>query len=153
MEKTIKIGEKEVRLNNNIGWTFIYRDQFGHDIIPTLMPMAGAILDLLAGIITETGKTENIEVRDLIKAADSDRIIDAVVHMSGLEFVEFINITWSLAKCADDSIPEPKIWVKEFEDFPLDEIAPEVFRLISRGVMSSKNFERLQTALKPMTNK
>lgn len=152
MEKTIKIGEKEVRLNNNIGWTFIYRDQFGHDIIPTLMPMAGAILDLLAGIITETGKTENIDVSDLIKAADSDRIIDAVVHMSGLEFVEFINITWSLAKCADDSIPEPKIWVKEFEEFPLDEIAPEVFRLISRGVMSSKNFERLQTALKPMTN-
>lgn len=152
MEKTIKIGEKEVLLNNNIGWTFIYRDQFGHDIIPTLMPMAGAILDLLAGIITETGKTENIEVSDLIKAADSDRIIDAVVHMSGLEFVEFINITWSLAKCADDSIPEPKIWVKEFEEFPLDEIAPEVFRLISRGVMSSKNFERLQTALKPMTN-
>lgn len=152
MEKTIKIGEKEVLLNNNIGWTFIYRDQFGHDIIPTLMPMAGAILDLLAGIITETGKTENIEVSDLIKAADSDRIIDAVVHMSGLEFVEFINITWSLAKCADDSIPEPKIWVKEFEEFPLDEIAPEVFRLISRGVMSSKNFERLQTALKPMKN-
>ena len=152
MEKTIKIGEKEVLLNNNIGWTFIYRDQFGHDIITTLMPMAGAILDLLAGIITETGKTENIEVSDLIKAADSDRIIDAVVHMSGLEFVEFINITWSLAKCADDSIPEPKIWVKEFEEFPLDEIAPEVFRLISRGVMSSKNFERLQTALKPMKN-
>lgn len=152
MEKTIKIGEKEVLLNNNIGWTFIYRDQFGHDIIPTLMPMAGAILDLLAGIITETGKTENIDVSDLIKAADSDRIIDAVVHMSGLEFVEFINITWSLAKCADNAIPEPKIWVKEFEEFPLDEIAPEVFRLISRGVMSSKNFERLQNVLKPMTN-
>lgn len=150
MEKTILIGDKEVRLNNNVGWTMAYRDQFGHDIIPTLMPMVATLIDLVSGLITETGKTEGIEVKDLLKVADSDKLIDAVIHMSGLEFVEFINITWSLAKCSDDNIPEPKIWVREFEEFPVDTIAKEVFPLIAKGLVSSKNFDRLQTILKPM---
>ena len=38
MEKTINIGNKSVRLSNNVSWTMEYRDQFGQDIIPTLMP-------------------------------------------------------------------------------------------------------------------
>ena len=74
---------------------------------------------------------------------DSPKFIDAVAHLSGLEFVEIINITWALAKCADESIPEPKKWVRQFDEFPVDEIAPELFDIVTKGVISSKNLKSL----------
>lgn len=147
MEKTINIGDKAVKLNNNIGWALAYRDQFGRDIIPALMPMIASALDIVSGIIEETGKAKNIRPQDILSVLDGDKFTDAVIHLSGLEFVDFINIVWSLAKCADDNIPEPKEWVKGFEAFPLDEIVPAVFGLIAKGLISSKNFERLKTIM------
>lgn len=147
MEKTINIGGKDVRLNNRIGWAFEYRDQFGHDIIPTLMPMAASLLDIIGGLIRATGKTEGISYEDLITSIDTDDLMNALIHISGLEFVELINITWSLAKCADEDIPEPKIWIRQFNEFPVDVVAPAVFELIIKGVVSSKNLSRLETMI------
>lgn len=147
MEKIITIGDKDVRLNNRIGWAFEYRDQFGHDIIPTLMPMAASLLDIIGGMIRATGKTEGISYEDLITSIDTDDLMNALIHISGLEFVELINITWSLAKCADETIPEPKRWVRQFDEFPVDVVAPAVFELIIKGVVSSKNLSRLETMI------
>ena len=144
MEKTIKIGNQNVRLNNNIGWALAYKDQFGRDIIPTLMPLLAGAVDLFSGLINETGKTDSINVADLAKIADGDAVINAAIHLGGLEFVDFINITWSLAKCADEDIPEPKEWIKQFDSFPIDVIGPAVFELIFKGVVSSKNLKRLE---------
>lgn len=149
MEKTIKIGSKEVRLNNNVGWALAYRDQFGRDVIPAIMPLLAGALDVMSGIVAETGKT-NIKPEDLFSVLDGDRLMDAAIHLGGLEFADFINITWALAKSADDSIPEPKEWVKGFESFPLDEIAPAVFSLIAKGLISSKNLERLEKLRKTL---
>ncbi len=144
MEKTINIGNKEVRLNNNIGWTIDYRDQFGTDIIPTLLPMVAAALDLIKGLLDEMEDTSNLEWQDVLKTLDGDTLLDAVVHLGGLEFKDFINVTWAMAKCADETIPEPRTWVRQFETFPLDEIVPAVFELIYKGVISSKNLTRLK---------
>lgn len=155
MEKTVQIGNKEVRLNNNIGWAIDYRDQFGQDIIPTLLPMVAAALDLIKGLLEEVEDTNNLEWRDILRLIDGDTLFDALVHLGGLEFRDFINITWAMAKCADDSIPEPRTWVKEFEVFPVDELAPTVFDLIFKGVVSSKNLTRLKDvkkSLQPMTD-
>lgn len=144
MEKTIKIGKQEVKLTNNVGWAITYRDQFGHDIIPTLMPMLAAILDIVSGMIDEVSEGGKVEVTELLKNLDGDKLFDAVLHLSGLEFVELINITWAMAKAADDDIPEPKTWVKGFSEFPVDKIAPEVFSLAFKGLVSSKNLKRLK---------
>ena len=144
MEKTINIGNKEVRLNNNIGWTIDYRDQFGTDIIPTLLPMVAAALDLIKGLLEEMEDTSNLEWQDVLKTVDGDTLLDALVHLGGLEFKDFINVTWAMAKCADETIPEPRTWVRQFETFPIDEIAPAVFELIYKGVISSKNLTRLK---------
>lgn len=155
MEKTVQIGNKEVRLINNIGWAIDYRDQFGQDIIPTLLPMVAAALDLIKGLLEEVEDTNNLEWRDILKLIDGDTLFDALIHLGGLEFRDFINITWAMAKCADDSIPEPRTWVKEFEVFPVDELAPTVFDLIFKGVVSSKNLTRLKDVrknLQPMTD-
>lgn len=144
MEKTIKIGNKSVKLNNNISWAIAYRDQFGRDIIPALMPMLAGALDIFAGLVAETGKANEISVSDLAKLADGDALINAAIHIGGFEFVDFINITWALAKCADEDIPEPREWVEQFDSFPLDIVAPEVIKLIFKGVISSKNLKRLE---------
>lgn len=143
MEKTITIGGKDVRFNNNLGWAIVYRDQFNRDIIPSLMPLMAAAFDVISGIIKETGKTENIELEDLLGVIDGDTFLDAIVHVSSVELVDFINIAWAMAKWADDSIPEPKKWIKDL-DFTLDEVAPELIKLLVSGVVSSKNLERLR---------
>ena len=144
MEKTIKIGKKSVRLNNNISWAIVYRDQFGRDIIPALMPLLASALDIISGLINETGKTEDIELADLAKLADGDALLNAVIHLGGFEFTDLICITWALAKCADENIPAPREWIAQFDSFPIDVIAPEVFTLIFKGVVSSKNLKRLE---------
>ena len=144
MEKTIKIGKKDVRLSNNVSWAIAYRDQFGHDIIPTLMPLLAAALDIVSGVVDEVGIKGQMGLADVLRVVDSNKAVDAVIHLSGLEFVELINITWAMAKACDDDIPEPKAWVREFEDFPVDKIAPEVFSLAFKGMVSSKNLKRLK---------
>ena len=144
MEKTIKIGKQEVRLTNNVSWAMTYRDQFGHDIIPTLMPLAAAALDIVGGVVEEMGEGGKVTLPELLRVVNGDKFIDAVIHLSGLEFVELINITWAMAKACDDDLPDPKTWVKGFDEFPVDKIAPEVARLAFKGLVSSKNLKRLK---------
>lgn len=147
MIKTITINDKEIQLDNNIGWAMIYKDQFGADIIPALMPLFAGAMDIISELLKKVGKTDEIDVREVLAEVDGDALMNAVIHLSGLEFVDFINIVWALAKNADEKIPEPRKWVKQFDTFPVDEIAPEVVKLIAKGVISSKNMERL-SALK-----
>ena len=148
MIKTITIDDKDIVLDNNVGWTLIYRDQFGRDIIPAIMPLLAGALDVVSGIFQEAGDKKEITIENLAKLADGDTLINAMIHIGGFEFVDFINITWALAKNADDSIPEPNIWLKQFDEFPVDVIGPEVVKLIFKGMVSSKNLERLNGLMK-----
>lgn len=144
MEKTINIGDKEVRLTNNVGWAMAYRDQFGHDIVSTLTPLLASALDVVSGII---GTGTEIDVKDILKKLDGDTLLDALAHFSGFEFVDIINITWAMAKAADPDIPEPRIWVRQFDTFQLDEIIPEITKLAFTGMVSRKNLTRLKNLL------
>lgn len=143
MIKTVEIDKKEVKLDNNIGWTLIYRDQFGHDIVPTLMPILAGALDVVSGLIEETGNKKTITLETIAKLADGESFMNAMIHIGSFEFVDFVHITWSLAKNADDSIPEPEKWIRQFDEFPIDVIGPEVVKLIFKGMVSTKNLERL----------
>ena len=153
MESTIKIGDKDVRVNNRAGWTITYRDQFGHDIVPTLMPLFAGVLDIVSGLIAETGKTENVGIEDILAVTDGDALVNAFIHLSGFEFVEILNITWAMAKEADDSIADPKTWIREFEEFPVDVVVPEVIKLAFKGMCSSKNLERLREITESLKKK
>ena len=153
MIKTVKVGEKEVQLDNNIGWTLIYRDQFGRDILPDLMPMIASALDVVSGIIQEAGDKNEITIESLAKVADGDTIMNAMIHGSAFEFTTFLDIIWALAKNADDSIPEPSKWIKGFDEFPLDVIGVEAVKLIVKGMVSSKNLERLNEMTKSVQPK
>ena len=143
MEKVIKIGKQEVRLNNNVAWTMEYRDQFGKDIVPALMPVIASMVEGVSTIITETGKTE-ITMSDIADSLQG-RTMEILLPMFQVEFVDvIINVTWAMAKAADEDIAPPKQWVRQFEEFPLDVVAPAIYDLVVKGFISSKNLKRLK---------
>ena len=150
MVKTIKIGEKSVQLDNNTGWALIYKDQTGQDILPSILPMLAMIMSTCSNIVDELGEVKEAKAEDFIRALSD---IDVISKLYGLEFTDLIHLTWSLAKCADDNIPDPKTWLRELGEFPLDIIVPEVFSLLIKGLMSSKNLERLETLKKEIQPK
>lgn len=143
MEKKIKIDNKTSFLvSNNVGWLFEYRDQFGRDIVPTLVPVLNAGIDLVYGIYQATGGRISPET---IYKIDTDALKEALLEATGIEAVDILNIVWAMAKNADESIDPPREWFKQFDTFPLDLIAPEVFGLIFEGMVSRKNLKRLQS--------
>lgn len=144
MEKIIKIGEHEVKLNNNVAWTMEYRDQFGKDIIPALMPVLASMIEGVSSVIAEAG-ADKIEIESLATAIEG-RSMDILLPLFQVEFVDtIINVTWAMAKAADENIEPPKRWVRQFETFPLDVIVPSVYELIFKGFVSSKNLQRLKS--------
>ena len=143
MEKVIKIGKQEVRLNNNVAWTMEYRDQFGKDIVPALMPVIASMVEGVSTVMTESGKTE-ISVSDIAEALQG-RTMEILLPLFQVEFVDvIINVTWAMAKAADEDIAPPKQWVRQFEEFPLDVVAPAIYDLVVKGFISSKNLKRLK---------
>ena len=143
MEKNIKIGKQEVKLNNNAAWTMEYRDQFGKDIIPAIMPVLASMIEGVSSLIVEAG-TDEIRI-DTLASALEGRSMDILLPMFQVEFVDtIINVTWAMAKAADEDIDPPKKWIRQFETFPLDIVAPTVYELIFKGFVSSKNLKRLK---------
>ena len=151
MEKIIKIGKQEVRLNNNVAWTMEYRDQFGKDIVPALMPILASLMEGVSTIISESGSNE-VTMADIADAVQG-RSMDVLLPMFQVEFVDIIiNVTWAMAKAADESIEPPKRWVRQFEEFPLDVVVPAIYELVLKGFVSSKNLKRLKKASASLRN-
>ena len=153
MIKTIKLSKNQsITLSNNVGWTMEYLDQFGHDIIPDIMPALSAVANLIAGMAqaaAENGDTLSFkDAVSIISKVSGNTLTDAFIDLAELRFVDLVNIVWAMAKCADEEIPEPKEWVKQFDTFPLDVIMPEVFDMVLTGMASSKNVKRLREAMK-----
>jgi len=142
MEKIIKIGKQEVRLNNNVAWTMEYRDQFGKDIVPAIMPLLASMIEGVSTIVAEAGDEVNTST---IAEALQGRAIDIMLPMFQAEFVDLVvNVTWAMAKAADESIAPPRQWVRQFDSFPLDVVGPAVFDMVLKGFVSSKNLKRLK---------
>ena len=157
MEKTIKIDGKEVTLNNNAAWCVEYKDQFGRDILPALLPVIASAVEGIASVLADK-EDQSLGVKDLAQAIEG-RSMEILLPMLQVEFNDvIIGVTWALAKCANEDIPEPKRWIRQFDTFPLDIIVPEVYDLVISGFTSSKNLERLENvkenlkSLQPMSH-
>ena len=142
MEKIVKIGNQEVKLNNNMAWTMEYRDQFGKDILPALMPLVASMLESAAAIYA--GKSGELTFADILESLEG-RTMEIFLPLFQAEFVDLIvNVTWAMAKAADESIAPPRQWVRQFDSFPLDVVGPAVFDMVLKGFVSSKNLKRLK---------
>lgn len=146
---------QELILDNNLAWLMEYQDQFGEDILPTLMPILLSVTDLLGALADSDADLEHLTAKDILGVLKTEEALNAGIKLSTFNTTDLINIIWALAKTADDSIAPPKKWIRQFEDgFQLDIIMPKAATLIVRGVMSSKNIERLTAAwsrLQPKT--
>ena len=155
MEKIITIGDKEVRLNNNIEWAIIYRDQFGKDILPVVMPFITTMIESVATVLADSETNGEITATSIAEAL-SGRSLDVLLPLYQAEFVDLVlYVLWSMAKTADEKIDPPRKWIKQFDNFYLDEIIPELLEMVLRGLVSSKNLKRLEgikTTLRPITS-
>lgn len=146
MIKTIEFEGQKVELNTSAGWLFAYRNRFGHDIFPDLMPIIESVVGAIATML-ENGEAE--VTQDSIKnLMNDDTITDAFIKLAGMEITTVYQVLWAMAYNADKSIGGPEDFFNSFEKFPLDVVIPELFTAIVESSVSSKNVERLLNGLK-----
>lgn len=144
MEEIINIGDKEVKISNNVAWTMEYRDQFNKDVLEAIMPIATSLIETITTIINESGMDGEIDIKS-VSAALEGKSFDITLPLTQLGFTDsIVNVLWAMAKAADPTIEPPRQWVRQFETFPLDEIVPQVGEMVLSGFTSSKNLARLR---------
>ena len=127
MKKVIKIDKNtQIKINTAMNWAFIYREYFGHDIIPDLVPALDAFTHMFVGLV------------------NGDDIDEDNFDLYGLEVTTLYQIIWALAKNEDNDIPDIEKWLHGFDKFPLDIILPDVIEALSQTMMSTKKAELLQ---------
>lgn len=146
MKKTIKINdEQKFEINSSSGWLYAYQEQFGHDVLPVLLPAAEALLQTMADLMKDS-KSDN--VGDILAAADEETISNAFITLSGMQLTTVTNIVWSMAKNANDSIESPREWLNSFDVFPWDIVVPQVLGAALEACISKKKFEKLKETIK-----
>lgn len=146
MIKTIEFEGQKVELNTSAGWLFVYRNRFGHDIFPDLMPIIESVVGAIATML-ENGEAE-VTPDGIKNLMNDDTITDAFIKLAGMEITTVYQVLWAMAYNADKSIGGPEDFFNGFEKFPLDVVIPELFTAIVESSVSSKNGERLLNGLK-----
>lgn len=156
MEKTIKLDSKtSIRVSNNIEWALIYKDQFGRDVLPMLIPVANTFIELAVSVMKSTGgkALDMKNAGETIKDLDITDIQSALYSLAGLEFTDILNIAWAMAKAADETIEEPRVWVRSLTSFPVDAVVPVIFDMNLQFLTTTKNYKRLQAAVEALKPK
>lgn len=125
METVIKLENREIKLKAAASFALRYRSYFGKDVLSIVMPIFEKLAPLLQDV-------------DLTKV-EAEHLKNLIGIFKNFELVELFNIVWVLAKTADKEIPEPMEWLDSFETFPLDEILPVAFKLLSETFISVKS--------------
>ena len=147
MEDVIRIGDKDVKVSNNVSWALEYRDQFGKDVVQDHVPMIAAFTEALAPLVINADGKRKITVAEILEGLQGNTI-DILVPLTQAELMTtIINVTWAMAKAADEDIDPPKKWAKQFDTFPLDVVVPKIYRLMSKCFVSSKNLTRLESLI------
>ena len=136
MIKTIMIEDQPIEVNTSQGWLFCYREEFGHDILPDLLPLLEAALGAISDIYDED------ENADLLEKLNEDTVSRIVLSLSSLETLTVLNVLWAMAKNAGNN-QKPFEFANSFEVFPYDTVVPELFWTIVKSSVSSKNLQSL----------
>lgn len=160
MVKTIQLREGlEITLANDSLWMEEYRDQFGQDILPTMMPLILAVGNSISALAEEAGSLDEIDKDAFVRMLGSESLLDIGLRFSAFEAVDIMHIMWAMAKAYDGDIKDPKAWQRELagpehESLPImDVIVPALAELIVKGVVSSKNWERLTADTEKLRSK
>ena len=130
MEKLISISGQDVRFKATGGLPLRYKTQFGRDLFADMAVLEEAVPveeeKALPGKPKRADKTE--------KKAEA-----ATMDMSKLDTELFYNIAWTMAKCADPSIPPVLEWLDEFESFPVFDVFNELQDMLVQSFQVTKN--------------
>lgn len=149
MIKTIYLNEGQpVEIDTSMGWFIRYRETFGNDILPDLLPILEAITLAAIDLLDEAESAENIGIDTVLDALRSGTLVNAIAMLGGLETTTLLQIVWSMHKEANEGAPGFKAWTKTVPAFYFDEVAPELFWAISDTVVSKKNMDKLKSKLK-----
>lgn len=119
MEKTITIDGKQVRLKATAATVKRYKSQFRRNLFADLMGL-GAI----SALTSPDGSQQPLDMSN--------------VDLSNVDFELIYDLTWLYAKTADPNIPDPMAWLDEFEEFPIEQIMPEVMELVQLTMGAKK---------------
>lgn len=143
MIKTIVIDGKEVQFKASASFPLVYKANFNTDILSIILPLISEILDGLNDESVVDGKID-------LKPSTLSGMLENVYS---LEIVDIMNLLWTLAKCADDTIPEPMKWFSQFDEFPIFDVAREVLPMLYDSLISKKKLGNLGTTKKAATSK
>lgn len=133
MEKTITIDNKEVRLKASASFALRYKAQFNKDILKTLLPLVDKLLPLFQQL-----NGQELDIKTL-NEGQLRMVLDAC---SMVEMEDIYNVIWTLAKTADKDIPEPILWLDDFDKFPLTDILPVAGELLLPSLFSTKESKK-----------
>lgn len=137
------IDGKEVPFKVSASFPLVYKANFNTDILTLILPLLSEILEGLGDEAIVDGKVviTPLALSEMLK------------NVYSLEYVDIMNLFWTLAKCADDSIPEPIKWFGQFDEFPMVDIGKEVFPMLFNSLISKKKLGNLATTKKKAANK
>ena len=146
MINTIKINDSQsVELDSSMNWLFIYRKYFGKDILPDIMPLLEAAISTLVKLTGgDDPESEEISMENVLKNIDDDVMQSLFLNLSMLETTTILQVMWAMIKNADDKVEPVEKWLKGYDNLPLDEIIPQLFGMVLKASVSSKNLQRLQ---------
>ena len=115
MEKTIKISGKDITFKATGGIMYRYKNQFGREYLADAMAMQEFI---------DSAKKKKVKTAD-----------GKITYVDDYDFTKLnlelaYNLAWTLAKTADNSIPDPQTWLDSFDEFPIMEIIPQLNELM-----------------------
>ena len=134
---------KAITVDSSAGWLLIYREQFGRDITPDLLPLLQSGMEIAFGFLEDLG--EKLTKESVLKAFNQDRVDSVIMNLSGVESVTILQVLWALTAChaersGKDVIPYRK-WIMEQGDIPLDIVIPEIVKLVAKSCISLKNLK------------
>lgn len=147
MEKTITIDGKEVRFKASASFPLIYKANFNVDILTIIMPLLSEVIGSADEMFTEDS------FKDGTLVLTPETISTALEGVYSLELIDIMNLLWTMAKCADPEIPEPMKWFGEFDEFPIIDIAVQVFPMLFESLFSKKKFRGMTTPPKKAAKK
>ena len=107
MEKTVKIGNRKVRLKANAMLPLLYREYFGEEIFKVQMSIFGLV-------------NEKMEIN----------------LGAGIDTVGIMKMIWCMAKAANPQAKPFREWVEEIGEFPVVDIIKECMELLMVNMTS-----------------
>lgn len=138
MIREIKIDKyNKFEINTSYGWLYIYKEHFGEDILPEIVPLMESAIGIAADIFENN---DAVDARDVIS--------EIAGTIAGTEATTLTNVIWALAKNANDDLPNARKWYNSFETFPMDKVIPEAFWALCESTVSQKKVKSLKEQIK-----